>query len=65
MGPNELRNDDDRVGEIAAILASGLLRLWARAALPGGPHAPPQIPRDSSPNGLEVPGETRLSVHTG
>jgi hypothetical protein len=65
MGPSDLPTDDARIREIAVILAAGMLRLRARAALPGDPHVVPQIPRDSPPNGLEVPDETSLSVHTG
>jgi hypothetical protein len=50
---------DERLREIAAILAAGILRLHARAALPTPekPETPPQ-------NCLEVRAETVLSVHT-
>jgi hypothetical protein len=65
MGPNELPTDDDRIREIAAILAAGVLRLRSRAALPGAPQAVPQILPESAPNGLELCDESGLSVHTG
>jgi hypothetical protein len=59
--------DDERLREVARILAAGVLRLHARAALPPAPAQLPgtQILLESSPNCLEVPSETRLSVHTG
>jgi hypothetical protein len=50
---------DDRRREVAAILATAILRLRGRAALPNA------NPPDSSPTGLEVSPETRLSVHRG
>lgn len=54
---------DERLGEIAAILAAGLLRLDQRAALPAeeSPENPPKRPAE----GLEVPAKTRLSVRVG
>lgn len=56
---------DDRLREVAAVLARGLLRFHDRppAADPGG-HPAPQNPPESSPNCLELPGETVLSVST-
>ena len=59
--------DDRRRREIARILAAGILRLRSRAALTTAAtaSATPEKPADSSSNGLEVSGETRLSVHTG
>ncbi len=51
---------DQRFREIAAILAAGLMRLRQRTALPAL-EKDPELP----PQGLEVPGETVLSVHTG
>jgi hypothetical protein len=59
--------DDQRLREIARILAGGVLRLRARLALPPAPvQLPcPQILPESGPNCLEVPPETVLSVHTG
>ena len=55
---------DERLSEVASILAAAVLRLRVRAALPGdepGPENPP----DSWPTCLEVPVNTVLSVHTG
>ncbi len=54
---------DEHLGEIAAILAAGLLRLDPRAALPGRelPENPPKEP----PKGLELSDGTRLSVRVG
>jgi hypothetical protein len=58
---------DERLRELAALLARGLLRLHERRLLPGadGPTSPPEKPPESVSNCLELPGETRLSVHTG
>jgi hypothetical protein len=69
---------DQRLREVAAILAAGLLRLRDRAALPTDPLAFRPLPRgegrgaggpenlsETGPDGLEVPSETVLSVHTG
>jgi len=54
---------DERLREVASILAAGVLRLRQRVALPTD---------DAQKNlaempvaGLEVPDETVLSVHTG
>jgi len=54
---------DERLGEIAAILAAGLLGLDQRAALPAeeSPENPPKRPAE----GLELSRQTRLSVHCG
>ena len=49
------RPSDERLHNIAAILATGLIRLAQRAALP--PENPSELP-------LEVSDETVLSVHT-
>jgi hypothetical protein len=57
----------ERLREVAAILAAGLLRLRARSALPTDPdqvHGPKNLP-ESGQDCLEVPAETGLSVHTG
>ncbi|MGE0769287.1 MAG: hypothetical protein AB7L90_22825 [Hyphomicrobiaceae bacterium] len=54
---------DERRSEVASILAAGVLRLHARAALPGDPA--PEKPPESGLSGLEVPDETVLSVHNG
>ena len=54
---------EERLAEITSILAAGILRLHKRFALPtenGQIIAP-----ESSPEGLEVPDETRLSVCAG
>ena len=54
---------DARRGEIAAILANGILRLHERAALPTAEQ--PDNRGESDPDGLAIPGETRLSVRVG
>lgn len=51
---------DDRLREVASLLASGILRLQRRFALPG--KESPQTVDKLSADGLEVPAETRLSV---
>lgn len=54
---------DDRFREIAAILARGVLRLRARhlrAADFSSTDSPEFVP-----DGLEVPRDPRLSVHSG
>ena len=64
-----LLTPEERRRRIAAILATGLLRLHARSALPPGPAvddpSPPQILSESRPNSLELSPKTRLSVHAG
>jgi hypothetical protein len=57
LSPEELR------GEIAAILATGLLRLHQRAALPT--KEPEENLANLRPDGLAIPPETRLSVRVG
>jgi hypothetical protein len=57
----------ERFRELAGILAAGILRLRDRAALaadPGQVPGPENLPK-TGPDGLEVPAETLLSVHTG
>lgn len=54
---------DERLREVASILAAGVLRLRQRAALPT--HDAQKKSPESSAAGLEVPDETVLSVHTG
>ncbi|MFL5240589.1 MAG: hypothetical protein ACJ8FY_00650 [Gemmataceae bacterium] len=49
----------ERLSEVAAILAAGILRLHSRAALPTKPD------QDSVQDCLEVPTETVLTVHSG
>lgn len=54
---------DERFREVATILAAGISRLRQSSALPSE-----NIKRnlaESSPDGLEVPAETRLSVRVG
>jgi hypothetical protein len=58
---------DERLREVAAILAAGILRLRSRAALPTDPgqvFGPKNLP-ESGQDCLEVCGETVLSVHRG
>jgi hypothetical protein len=64
--PNML-TDADRLGEIAGLLAAGILRLRCRAALrsESASSAEPKNLPDSSLNGLELSPETRLSGHGG
>jgi len=54
---------DERLREVAAILATGILRLRQRAALPTGKQ--PENPGKRRPDGLAIPPETRLSVRVG
>ena len=58
---------DERLTEVAAILAEGVRRLRRRAAvsMPDGPLIRPVESADSGGNGLEVPSETRLHGHRG
>ena len=63
--PAEL-TPDQRAYEIACLLAAGVRRLFSKragdvACLPAVLEKTPE----SAETGLEVPGETRLSVHTG
>ena len=58
---------EPRHSEVASILAAGVLRLHTRAAIPDDPEqflASGNLAKTDSP-GLEVPGETVLSVHNG
>jgi len=58
---------EQRLAEVAAILATGVLRLRRRCALPATP--PPvgnlQNPQESGEPGLELRGQTRLHVQRG
>ncbi len=54
---------DERLNEIAAIFAKGVVRLHERAALPSGES--PENPSKQQTEGLEVPAKTRLSVRVG
>ena len=58
---------DERFSEVARILAAGVLRLHARAALADaeGEDSSAQNRANSVSEGLEVSGETVLSVHSG
>ena len=58
-----LLTPDERLREVASILATGVLRLRQRAALPtvDAQKKPSELPTA----GLEVHAETVLSVHTG
>lgn len=58
---------DERRAEVASILAAGVLRLHVRAAIPDDASVPsdPETAAESGSLGLEVPGETVLSVHNG
>ena len=58
---------DERLREVAAILAAGILRLRSRAALPADPGQRPgekNLP-EFDQDCLEVSAETVLSVHRG
>jgi len=55
---------DERLSEVAIILAAGVLRLHARAALSGDNPGPEESPT-FGPAGLEVSETTVLSVHCG
>jgi hypothetical protein len=59
--------DADRLREIAAVLAAGILRLRCRAALHSQKVAAPYAENlpENSLNDLELSRETRLSVHPG
>lgn len=55
--------DEQRVVDVASILAAGILRLRDRQSLPVAKQA--KKPGDSSPGRLELSGETVLSVVHG
>lgn len=55
---------DERLSELAAIMAAGVLRLKARAALPDA-EAAQEISADSDATCLDVPAKTVLSVLAG
>jgi hypothetical protein len=54
---------DERLEEVASLLATGVLRLRQRSALLAASDL--KILPESLPDGLEVPAETRLSVRAG
>jgi len=56
--------DDQRIIELATILAGGIVRLHVRSAL-NVDVVSPEISRKSAASCLELPEETVLSVHTG
>ena len=58
---------DERLRELAGILAAGILRLRSRSALPADPgeRPGPENSPDSGQDSLEVAPKTVLSVHTG
>jgi hypothetical protein len=62
-----IQTPDERLAEVASILAAGVLRLHMSAAIPADAeqHLAPKNLRKSGSPGLEVPGETVLSVHNG
>ena len=63
--PTEL-SPEQRLREVAGILARGVLRLWQRRLLTGEATAPlSKTAPESSAGRLEVSGETVLSVHNG
>lgn len=66
MRPDDpsLLTPNERRGEVASILAAGILRLRARAAIPGD-DPPAEISPESATARLEVPAETVLSVIHG
>jgi hypothetical protein len=51
---------DEHFREIAALMAAAVVRLHERTPLPPATNL-----TNLPPQGLEVPGETVLSVHTG
>jgi len=54
---------EEQLGEIAELLATGLLRLHQRAALPM--EEPGENLGNLQPNGPAITPETRLSVRVG
>ena len=64
---HSLLTPDERRSEVAAILATGILRLCARMlpATDTASHSAPENPAESASSCLEVPAETVLSVHNG
>ena len=51
---------DQRLDELAAILATGLLRLCGKHD--NSAPSPAEIPPEAGPRGLEVSGTSRLTV---
>ena len=63
----DLLTPDQRLAEVASILAAGLLRLHTRAALSDNAtdSSNAEKPAESGSPGLEVSDKTVLSVHNG
>jgi hypothetical protein len=55
---------EQRLEEIASILAAGVLRLHRHAAIPAASF-PSGFPPDSAPSGLDNSPQTRLHGHGG
>jgi hypothetical protein len=62
--PN-LMSAEERDREVASLFALAFLRIRTRSALGQSPTSGSPESRESVPNGLELSGETRLSVTTG
>jgi hypothetical protein len=59
---------NERLTELAYILATGILRLHTRVALPPNGPNPAQTTEnrpDSAPPSLDLSAQTGLTVHTG
>ena len=56
---------EERVAEVAAILAEGVLRLRRRAAVPAGNVSAVENPLESGEKGLEHVAETSPHGHRG
>jgi hypothetical protein len=68
MRPDDpaLLSPEDRCHEIARLLAAGVRRLLPYPTSPApGPDSAPAESQESCQNGLEVGGDSRLTVHTG
>ena len=60
--PAEL-SPDQRISELAGILAAGVIRLSAQSNdLPGSAAIKTTIPLEAGPQGLELSGTSRLTV---
>jgi len=60
-----LMTPEERDREVASLFALAFLRMRARPALGESPKSGSPESQNSSPNGLELSGKTRLSVTTG
>ncbi len=67
MRPIDECTPDERLQQLAAILAVGVRRLLRKPALPPNPNlnSAGSLSEKSSANPLEVPSETVLSGHGG